>query len=153
VLQAVDDSCSGLPASRDLSLGSGQPKLFAVASSGSATPPAAERSSTAGVPRSELDVYHPGSEDLEPDEIRVVALGIGQPSSRPKQASACWLVELGNGDEFLLDIGSGSSERISALKITDDFLDKVFIGHLHHEIESAVQASVRVTRVGKPQRP
>lgn len=45
------------------------------------------------------DVYHPGTEALAPDEMRIVALGTGMPSARPKQAAACWLVELGNGDK------------------------------------------------------
>ena len=81
----------------------------------------------------ERDVYYPGSEDLAPDEMRVIACGTGMPNARPKQAAACWLVELGNGDKFLFDIGSGSSERISALKIPYDYLDKVFIGHLHSD--------------------
>ncbi len=53
------------------------------------------------------------------------------PSARPKQAAACFLVELGNGDKFLFDIGSGSHERIAAQKIPYDYLNKVFIGHLH----------------------
>ena len=79
----------------------------------------------------ERDVYYPGSEDLAPDEMRVIACGTGMPNARPKQAAACWLVELGNGDKFLFDIGLGSAERISATKIPYDFLDKVFIGHLH----------------------
>ncbi len=56
----------------------------------------------------EQDVYYPGSEDLAPDEMRVVACGTGMPNSRPKQAAACFLVELGNGDKFIFDIGSGS---------------------------------------------
>ena len=77
------------------------------------------------------DVYYPGTEALEPDEMRVVALGTGMPSVRPKQAAAWWLVELGNGDKFLFDIGSGCHERLSAQKIPYDYLDKVFIGHLH----------------------
>jgi len=77
------------------------------------------------------DRYFPGTEDLAPDEMRVVALGTGMPSARPKQAAACFLVELGNGDKFLFDIGSGSHERIAAMKIPYDYLDKVFIGHLH----------------------
>ncbi len=77
------------------------------------------------------DVYYPGTEDLAPDEMRVVACGTGMPSVRPKQAASCWLVELGNGDKFLFDIGSGSHERISAQKIPYDQIDKVFIGHLH----------------------
>jgi len=81
----------------------------------------------------ERDVYYPGSEDLAPDEMRVVACGTGMPNARPKQAAACFLVELGNGDKFIFDIGSGSAERLSALKIPYDYLDKVFIGHLHSD--------------------
>ena len=77
------------------------------------------------------DVYYPGTEELAPDEMRVIACGTGMPSARPKQAAACFLVELGNGDKFLFDIGSGSHERIAAMKIPYDYLDKVFIGHLH----------------------
>ena len=77
------------------------------------------------------DVYYPGSETLAPDEMRVVALGTGMPNARPKQAAACWLVELGNGDKFIFDMGLGSAERLSAQKIHYDYLDKVFLGHLH----------------------
>jgi len=82
---------------------------------------------------SDRDVYYPGSEDLKPDEMRVTACGTGMPNARPKQAAACWLVELGNGDKFIFDIGSGSAERLSAMKIPYDYLDKVFIGHLHSD--------------------
>ncbi len=88
-------------------------------------------SPTAAVP--DRDVYYPGTEALAPDEMRVTACGTGMPNARPKQAAACWLVELGNGDKFLFDIGTGSAERISALKIPYDYLDKVFLGHLHSD--------------------
>ena len=84
-------------------------------------------------PLSNRDVYYPGSEALSPDEMRVVACGTGMPNARPKQAAACWLVELGNGDKFLFDIGTGSAERISAMKIPYNYLDKIFIGHLHSD--------------------
>jgi ribonuclease Z len=77
------------------------------------------------------DTYYPNSEDLKPDEMRVIACGTGMPTTRAAQAAACFLVELGNGDKFLFDIGSGSAERISSLQIPYNFLDKVFIGHLH----------------------
>ena len=80
---------------------------------------------------SERDVYYPGTEDLNPDEMRVTACGTGMPSVRPKQAAACWLVELGNGDKFIFDIGAQSMSRLAALNIPMDYLDKVFIGHLH----------------------
>ncbi|UCH84650.1 MAG: MBL fold metallo-hydrolase [Candidatus Latescibacterota bacterium] len=81
----------------------------------------------------EREVYYPGTEDLAPDEMRVTACGTGMPNARPKQAAACWLVELGNGDKFLFDIGTGSAERIAAMKIPYNYLNKVFIGHLHSD--------------------
>ncbi len=77
------------------------------------------------------EVYYPGTETLAPDEMRVVACGTGMPTPRLKQAAACFLVELGNGDKFIFDLGEGSYERISALGIPLDQLDKVFLGHLH----------------------
>jgi len=79
----------------------------------------------------ERDVYYPNTEDLAPDEMRVIACGTGMPTTRAFQAAACFLVELGNGDKFLFDIGSGSAERISSLQIPYNYLDKVFVGHLH----------------------
>jgi ribonuclease Z len=79
----------------------------------------------------ERDVYYPNSEVLAPDEMRVIACGTGMPTTRGAQAAACFLVELGNGDKFIFDIGSGSAERLSSLQIPYDFLDKIFIGHLH----------------------
>jgi ribonuclease Z len=84
-------------------------------------------------PLEDREVYYPGTEALAPNEMRVTACGTGMPNARPKQAAACWLVELGNGDKFLFDIGTGSAERISALKIPYNFIDKVFIGHLHSD--------------------
>ncbi len=72
---------------------------------------AAQAKSTASPVKAlaEREVYYPGSEDLAPDEMRVVACGTGMPNARPKQAAACWVVELGNGDKFIFDIGSGSA--------------------------------------------
>jgi len=46
-------------------------------------------------------------------------------------SAACFLMELGNGEKFIFDIGAGSTERLFALQIPTAFLDKVFIGHLH----------------------
>jgi ribonuclease Z len=103
----------------------------------------AEPNPAAVNPLAERDVYYPGTEALEPDEMRVTACGTGMPNARPKQAAACFLVELGNGDKFLFDVGSGSAERISALKIPYDLLDKVFIGHLHSDHPALPSASRR----------
>jgi ribonuclease Z len=77
------------------------------------------------------EFYTPNSEDLGPDEMRLIACGTGMPTARPKQAASCWLLELGNGDKFIFDIGTGSNERISAFQIPYNFLDKVFLSHLH----------------------
>jgi len=79
----------------------------------------------------EREFYAPNSEALAPDEMRVIACGTGMPTTRAAQAAACFLVELGNGDKFIFDIGSGSAERLSSLQIPYDYLDKIFIGHLH----------------------
>lgn len=84
------------------------------------------------------DVYYPNTEDLAADEMRVIACGTGMPTTRMKQAAACFLVELGNGDKFLFDAGTGSSERIAALQIPYNWLDKIFIGHLHSDHFGAV---------------
>ena len=75
--------------------------------------------------------YYPNTEALGEDEMRVVALGTGTPNFRHSQASAAWLVELGNGDKFLFDVGTGSLANLAALEIPYTYLDKVFISHLH----------------------
>jgi ribonuclease Z len=63
--------------------------------------------------------------------MRVIACGSGMPMPRLKQAAACFLIELGNGDKFIFDMGTGSMERIYALGIPLDYIDKVFLTHLH----------------------
>ena len=75
--------------------------------------------------------YYPGTEALGADEIRVIACGTGMPAARRGQAATCWLVELGNGEKFFFDIGTGSMANVAALMIPYDFLDKVFLTHLH----------------------
>ncbi len=75
--------------------------------------------------------YYPGTEELPADEMRVTACGTGMPAARHGQAATCWLVELGNGDKFLFDIGTGSMANTAAYMIPYDYLDKVFLSHLH----------------------
>ncbi|MHC5108899.1 MAG: guanitoxin biosynthesis MBL fold metallo-hydrolase GntH [Planctomycetota bacterium] len=77
------------------------------------------------------DAYFPATEDLQPDEMRITSLGTAMPFQRPAQAAPCFLVELGNGDKFLFDIGTGAAERLAALQIPYNYLNKVFLGHLH----------------------
>ncbi len=61
-------------------------------------------------------VYYPGTEELKEDELRLFACGTGMPAARRDQAATCWLVELGNGDKFFFDIGTGSMPNIAALR-------------------------------------
>jgi len=76
-------------------------------------------------------VYYPGTESLAKGEIRIIACGTGMPDQRIAQASACFLFELGNGDKFIFDIGSGSMRNIASLMIPYEYLTKIFLSHLH----------------------
>jgi ribonuclease Z len=76
-------------------------------------------------------VYYPGTEALNSDEIRLTACGTGLPAARRAQAATCFLMELGNGDKFLFDVGTGSMANVASYMIPYDFLDKVFLTHLH----------------------
>ena len=76
-------------------------------------------------------MYFPNIEELAANEMRVISLGTGMPSSRRSQAASSWLVELGNGDKFLFDIGSGSAANLGSLEIPYEYLNKVFLSHLH----------------------
>ena len=49
------------------------------------------------------------------------------------QAAVCFLLELGNGHKFFY-VGTGSSEKIASLQIPYNYLDKVFLGHLHTDL-------------------
>jgi hypothetical protein len=54
-------------------------------------------------------MYTPNTEKLGPKEMRVTALGTGMPSViTGKQKASGWYVELGNGEKFLFDLGSGT---------------------------------------------
>ena len=76
-------------------------------------------------------VYYPGTEELKKDEIRIVCCGSGMPAARHGQAAACFLIECGNGEKYLFDLGTGAMANVAALMIPYQYLDKVFISHLH----------------------
>ncbi len=86
-------------------------------------------SPTASVP--DRYVYYPGTEALAKEEIRVTACGTGLPAARRSQAATCFLIEPGNGDKFLFDIGTGSMANLAAMMIPYEYLDKVFLSHLY----------------------
>jgi ribonuclease Z len=77
------------------------------------------------------DCYFPGTEQLGPAEMRVIALGTGRPFVRRAQANCSWLIELGNGDKFVFDFGSGSQTNFTALEIPHQEITAYFATHLH----------------------
>ena len=76
-------------------------------------------------------VYYPGTETLAKDEVRVFACGTGMPDQRLASASSCWLFEFGNGEKLIFDLGTGSARNLTGLMIPYEYLDKVFLSHLH----------------------
>jgi ribonuclease Z len=75
--------------------------------------------------------YFPGTERLGKAEMRITALGTGMPNQSPSNVAASFLVELGNGEAFLFDMGTGATDRLAGLEIDYSKLDKVFASHLH----------------------
>src|SRR6202050_1607896 len=77
------------------------------------------------------DYYFANTEPLAADEMRVIALGTGRPFVRRGQANCSWLIELGNGDKFIMDFGSGSQANFTALEIPPQDITAYFATHLH----------------------
>ena len=75
--------------------------------------------------------YFPNTEVLGPAEMRITALGTGMPNQTKRAVSISYFVELGNGDKFLFDLGSGAMGNLFSLRPDFSKLDKVFASHLH----------------------
>lgn len=75
--------------------------------------------------------YFPNTELLGAGEMRITALGTGMPNQTRAAVSISYLVELGNGDKFLFDMGSGSLANLFSLRPDFSKLDKLFASHLH----------------------
>lgn len=76
------------------------------------------------------EYFTPG-EELGENEIRVTCIGSGNPPVRMRQAASSWLVELGNGENFIFDIGGGTVLNLWSLGIPMAKLDKLFVTHTH----------------------
>jgi len=78
------------------------------------------------------EYYIPGKEPLADNEMRVTVLGSGAPTPvRRAQATSGYLVELGNGDNFIFDMGPGTPANLYSMGVHPALLDKLFIAHLH----------------------
>ncbi|MDJ0993360.1 MAG: guanitoxin biosynthesis MBL fold metallo-hydrolase GntH [Dinoroseobacter sp.] len=75
--------------------------------------------------------YFPNTEILGEQEMRITALGTGMPNQTKAAVSISFLVELGNGDKFIFDIGSGANGNLFSLRPDFEQIDKIFVSHLH----------------------
>jgi len=74
--------------------------------------------------------WFPRTEKLGPDEMRIIFMGTA-PFIRPGQMNTSVFVQLGNGENFIFDLGEGSIANYIAAGFALNELDKVFITHLH----------------------
>lgn len=72
----------------------------------------------------------PRSEKVKPNEMRIIFMGTS-PTLRPGQMNTSIFVQLGNGENFIFDLGEGSIANYSSAGFALNELDKVFITHLH----------------------
>jgi ribonuclease Z len=74
--------------------------------------------------------WFPKTEQIGPDEMRIIFMGTS-PMIRPGQMNTSIFVQLGNGDNFIFDLGEGAIANYLAGGFALNELDKVFITHLH----------------------
>ncbi|WP_394150110.1 guanitoxin biosynthesis MBL fold metallo-hydrolase GntH [Vibrio maritimus] len=74
--------------------------------------------------------WFPRTEQVQHNEMRVTFMGTS-PMIRPGQANTSIYVELGNGDNFVFDLGEASIANYIGAGVALNELDKVFITHLH----------------------
>jgi ribonuclease BN (tRNA processing enzyme) len=75
-------------------------------------------------------LYYPGTEELQPDEVRVIFMGSTYYPNQ-SQSGMSIFVELGNGDNFVFDMGIGSLRNYNSLSIPFNTINHVFLTHLH----------------------
>ena len=74
--------------------------------------------------------WFPGTEEVQPHEMRVTFMGTA-PMIRPGQMNTSIYVELGNGDNFVFDMGEGAVSNYVAARVSLNEIRNVFITHLH----------------------
>jgi hypothetical protein len=75
-------------------------------------------------------LYYPGTEELQADEVRVIFMGATYYPNQ-SQSGMSIFVELGNGDNFVFDLGIGSLRNYNSFSIPFSTIDKIFFTHLH----------------------
>ena len=75
-------------------------------------------------------LYYPGMEELQADEVRVTFMGSTYYPNK-SQSGMSIFVELGNGDNFVFDLGIGSLRNYNSFSIPFNTINHVFFTHLH----------------------
>lgn len=84
-----------------------------------------------------IDGIFPLQEELAADEMRITFLGTSV-VPRLKQQCNSVFVEVGSGDSFVFDCGSGVSSKYNAMQIQYSRMDKIFLTHLHGDHTSDI---------------
>jgi ribonuclease BN (tRNA processing enzyme) len=74
--------------------------------------------------------WFPRTEELQPEEMRIIFMG-SAPFIRPGQMNTSMFVQLGNGDNFVFDLGEGSPANYIAGGFALNEIKDVFLTHLH----------------------
>lgn len=75
-------------------------------------------------------LYYPNTEELQEDEVRVIFMGSTYYPTQ-SQSGMSILVQLGNGENFVFDLGIGSLRNYNSMRIPFNTIDHVFFTHLH----------------------
>ena len=83
----------------------------------------------------QLPTYCPNTEKVGKDEMRITLLGTSCLPAVAQEENSVF-VELGSGERFVFDCGSGVAAKYEAMKIPYSSMDKIFLTHLHADHSS-----------------
>jgi len=75
-------------------------------------------------------LYYPKTEELQSDEVRVTFMGSTYYPNKTQSGMSIF-VELGNGENFVFDMGIGSLRNYNSFSIPFNTINNIFITHLH----------------------
>ena len=75
-------------------------------------------------------LYYPGTEELQPDEVRVIFMGSTYYPTQ-SQSGMSIFVQLGNGENVLFDLGIGSLRNYNSFSVPFNTINHIFFTHLH----------------------
>lgn len=82
------------------------------------------------------------SERVPRQGLRITTLGSGTPDVRKDQVSSGFLLELGNGDKFIWDLGTGSYQNLLATAVPAAQLTKVHVPQCSNQTQALKHATL-----------